>query len=181
MEHQVSFDTVWNHVVHHWEDIMWAALFGIFFSLIFDILNPQSRTRAGIRYLNNRWAEQSIYLLTRRIEELEKYKKQLSDVRWQYLYAFQLVFVILFSFCLGSASWVMSTTELFRIHPDVVEVLSRFSLCCFAAGAGISISGVTHVWRDTPEKVQAVVRKVGLEIEGLQKVLRARSLKQDAS
>jgi cytochrome c556 len=32
-----------------------------------------------------------------------------------------------------------------------------------------------HVWRDTPEKVQAVVRKIGLEIENLQKMLRTKS------
>ena len=171
----MSFYTVWNHLVQHKEEIVWAAMFGLIFAIIFDILSPYSRIRAAIRHLNNRWSEHSTYLLTRRIEELEKYKKQLADVRWQYLSAFQFVFVILFSFCLGSACWVMSTTELFRIHPDIFEQLLRISLCCFGVGAGIAVTGFTHVWRDTPEKVQAVVRKVGLEIEGLQRKLRARS------
>jgi ABC-type polysaccharide/polyol phosphate export permease len=83
--------------------------------------------------------------------------------------------MILFSFCLGSAFWVISETGPFRIHPDIVEQLLRLSLCCFGVGVGLSVSGFMHVWRDTPEKVQAVVRKIGLEIENLQKMLRTKS------
>lgn len=36
------------------------------------------------------------------------------------------------------------------------------------------MGGLRHVSRDTREKVEAVVRKVSLEIEGLQKKLRER-------
>lgn len=167
----------WNHLVQHREEIAWAAAFGILFAFLFEIANPASHIRGKIRQLNNRWAEHSNYLLAQRIEELEKYKKQLADVRWQYLFALQMVFLILFSMCLGSASWVMSETALFRIHPYVVEAMSRFSSCCFGVGGGFALIGLTHTWRDTPEKVQAVVRKVGLEIEDLQKTLKKRAQK----
>ena len=165
----------WGHLVQHREEIGWAALFGLLFALAFELLNPASHIRAKIRQWNNRWSEHSNYLIARRIEELEKYKKQLADVRWQYLFALQMVFLTLFSLCVGSASWVMAETALFRIHPSVVEAMQRFSSCCFGAGGGLALIGFTHTWRDTHEKVQAVVHKVGLEIEGLQKVLKARS------
>ncbi|HMH13506.1 MAG TPA: hypothetical protein VK578_10400 [Edaphobacter sp.] len=174
----MTFDSVWHHIKAHGEEIVWAvglaAFFGILFAVIFDLLSPDSRVRAGIRHYKNQMAEQSVRLLIQRIQQLEQYKKLLADTRWQYLYALQLIFLILFSFCLGSALWVMSTTVLFRIYPDTVEMLGRFSICCFGLGVGFSVIGVSHVGRDTGEKMQAVVHKIEREIEGLQKTLKAR-------
>jgi hypothetical protein len=176
---KLTLDSIWHHIQLHGEDIAWAgglaAFFGIFFAVFFDLLSPDSRVRAAIRRYKNQMAEQSARLLILRIQQLEQYKKQLADTRWQYLYALQLIFLILFSFCLGSAVWVMSTTYLFRIFPDTVEILERLALTCFGVGVGFSVIGVSHVGRDTAEKVQAVVHKVESEIEGLQKTLQKRS------
>ena len=175
----MSFDTAWNHLVQRQGEIVWdvglAVIFALIFAVIVDILAIGSRTREGIRHLRNRWSEHSDSLLANRIRLLQKYQKQLADPRWQYLFAFQIVFMILFVFAIGATCWVLRTLEPFRINPLIVGQLQFICLNCFAVGAGIATIGFTHVWRDTPEKVQAVVSKVGLEIEGLQKILQERS------
>jgi uncharacterized membrane protein len=48
------------------------------------------------------------------------------------------------------------------------------SVCFLGTGLGFAFGGLRHVSRDTPEKVQAVIRKVGYEMEGLEKKLKAR-------
>lgn len=174
----MNYDTAWNHIVQHKEEILWAVMFAVPFAIIFavivDILAIGSRIRERIRRLQNRWAEQSVSLLAERIQLLQKYQKQIADPRWQYLTAFQIVFIILFAFALGATCWVLRTTPAFRIHALIVDQLQLLSLNCLAVAGGIAVVGFLHVWRDTPEKVQAVVAEVGLEIEALQKTLAAR-------
>jgi hypothetical protein len=152
-----------------------AVPFAIIFAVIVDVLAIGSRTREGIRHLRNRLSEHSDSLLAKRIESLQKYQKQLADPRWQYLFAFQIVFMILFVFAIGATFWVLRTIGPFRIHPVIVDLLQFFSLNCFAVGGGVATVGFTHVWRDTPEKVQAVVLTVGHEIVALQRTLAARA------
>jgi|ERR1039458_3270363 hypothetical protein len=172
---KVTLDSIWHHIKLHGEDIVWAAFFGIFFALILDIFTPDSRLRAAIRHWKNRLAEQSISLLIQRIEQLERFKKLLMDTRWIYLVAFQGLFLTLFTFSFGVALLALSLTQQARINPRVAEMLLLISACFCGGAAGFALVGLGYVLRDTPEKVQAVVRKVGLEIEGLQKILRERS------
>jgi hypothetical protein len=119
-------------------------------------------------------AEQSISLMVQRIEQLERYKKQLTDPRWVYLIALQGLFLTLFSFSFGVALLGLSLTQQARINPETTEMLLLISACFCSLGAGFALVGLSYVWRDTPEKVQSAIRKVDLEIEGLQKVLTSR-------
>jgi hypothetical protein len=166
-------------MVQHWEDIAWAvglaAFFGILFAAVFDLFSRDSRVRAVIRHVKNRMSEQSILLLTQRIEQLERYKKQLADAQWIYLIALQGLFLTLFTFSFGVACLGLSLTQQARINPHITELLLLISACLCSGAAGFALVGLSYVWRDTPEKVQSAVRKVDIEIEGLQKVLRARS------
>jgi hypothetical protein len=174
----VSFDSVWNHVVRHWEEIMWAAFFALVFALILDIVSPDSRTRAAIRYLRNRWSEHSTYLLARRILELEKYQKQLADTRWFYLFAFQSIFLSLTALSCAGLCWIFSILTVTGKYPQIAFNLTFASTCCFGVSAGFAMGGLRHVSRDTREKVEALVCKIGVEIEDLQKKLSSRSTRR---
>jgi hypothetical protein len=181
---EVSFDTVWHHIMVHGEDIAWAvglaAFFGILFAVVFDLFSRDSRVRAAIRHVNNRMSEQSILLMIQRIEQLERYKKQLADARWIYLIALQGLFLTLIVFSSGVACLAFSLMQQARINPQTTEMLLLISACFCGGAAGFALVGLGYVLRDTPEKVQSAVRQVDLEIEGLQKVLRARSPRDTA-
>jgi hypothetical protein len=170
---------IWSHIAKHGEEIGWAAglaiVFAIIFAVIADILRIGSRTREGIRHLQNQWSEQSTSRLTKRIAQLKDYQRKLADVRWLYLFAFQTIFLILFLFSMAATCWILSFVREFRVHPQIVDKLIITSLYCAALGGGLAILGFRHVWRDTQEKVQTVVHKIGLEIEGLEKKLAKRS------
>jgi hypothetical protein len=47
-------------------------------------------------------------------------------------------------------------------------------LACLSLGGGFAWAGLRHVYRDTPEKMQGLVRKVGHEIEDLERKLAKR-------
>lgn len=164
-----------QYFVRHREEILWAAVFAVIFGVIFDTFSPESRTRAAIRYFRNRWAEHSVSQLTRRIRELQDYQKKLASERWIYLFAFQGIFLSLIALSLAAILWIFSISPGLVIYPRVASKLTFAALCCFGAAGGFAGVGFQHVSRDTREKVDAVVRKIGLEIEGLQNNLNDRS------
>ena len=174
-EPNVILFNVWNHLIQHKEEIAWAAVFGLVFAVILDILGPDSRIRTAIRHFRNRWAEHSVSLLTKRIRQLQDYQKQLTDVRWIYLFAFQNLFLILLLFGIAATCMVMAITLPFVPHPSVISRLRGITLFCLSVGTGFAAGALRQVFRDTPEKVQAEIRKIGLEIEGLQEKLRKHS------
>ena len=173
--------SVWDHLVQHKEEIIWAAVFGVIFALLFEIINPSSHIRAKIRQLNNRWAEHSNYLLAQRIEELEKYKKQLSDVRWHYFMAFQMVFIFLICAALSALFWMLSDLTIVKAHPGIEQQFIVSALGSVLVGISSAASGFKHVRRDSPEKMQSFILEVGQEIESLQKTLKDRSARASAA
>jgi uncharacterized membrane protein len=177
----MRFNAITGYLRDHLHEIIWAAFFALFFWLISELLNPESRMRAAIRRLNNRWSEHSAALLAKRIKQLQDYQKQLTDPRWQYLFAFQILFIILLVFSIGASFLMLSLLYAAPLYPDLKAEFLLFALCSFASGGGVALIGFSHVWRDTPEKVQTLVRRVGVEIEGLQKTLSAYSKHDSAS
>jgi hypothetical protein len=165
----------WNHLVEHKEEIAWAAVFALIFAFLFELINPNSHLRTKIRHLQNRWAEHSNRLLARRIAQLEEYKKHLSDARWHYLVAFQQLFICLFCASLSALSWMVSDLRVVRAHQGLEDRVVLNALGFIVVAAASAVGGLRHVLHDSPQKIQALIFKIGQEIEGLQEKLRKRS------
>ena len=170
---------IWSHIVRHREDIGWAfglaIVFAVIFAVIVDILAVGSRTREAVRHFKNRMAEQSTSGLVKRIQQLRDYQKRLSSDRWLYLFSFQCIFLTLMAFSLAAICLMFSSAHVLRSHPEIVDNLMTMTLFFFSSGGAFAWTGMRHVYRDTPEKMQGLVRKVGLEIEGLEEKLKRRS------
>ncbi len=165
----------WNHITMHREEIGWAIVLALIFAIIADILGIGTRFREALRQLRNRIAEQSTSRLGKRIEELRDYQKRLSSDRWLYLFSFQCIFLTLISFCLAAICLMFSRAYLIQSHPEAVSNLMFMVLSFICFAGAFAWAGLRHVYRDTPEKMQVLVRKVGHEIEGLEEKLAKRS------
>jgi hypothetical protein len=84
------------------------------------------------------------------------------------------VFLSLISLSCGPLFWIFSILPVPAAHPQLSFNLRFASMCCFGISASFAVVGLQHVARDTREKVEAVIRKVGIEIEGLQEKLRVK-------
>jgi steroid 5-alpha reductase family enzyme len=170
---------VWSHIAKHGEEIGWAVGLGIPFAIVFaiivDILGVGARSREAFRQFRNRMAEQSTSRLAKRIEQLQDYQKRLSSDRWLYLFSFQCIFLTLIMLSSASVCVMFTNAEALRAHPIIVSKLMMTGLMFFALGGGFAWAGLRHVYRDTPDKMQRLVRKVGHEIEGLEEKLARRS------
>ena len=166
---------VWSHIVRHREEIGWAIVFAIIFALIVDILGVGTRFREGLRQFRNRMAEQSTSRLAKRIEQLKDYQKRLSSDRWLYLFSFQCIFLTLVSFSAAGICLLFTHAYLIQSHPEIVFNLMSMVLAFLCFGGGFAWAGLRHVYRDTPEKMQRLVRKIDHEIEDLEKKLAKRS------
>jgi hypothetical protein len=166
---------MWSHIVRHREEIGWAVGFALIFAVIIDILGIGTRSREGLRYLRNRMAEQSTSRLAKRIEQLRDYQKRLSSDRWLYLFSFQCIFLTLISFSLAGTCLMFAHEDLIESHPKIVFNLMFMVLAFIFFGGGFAWVGLSHVYRDTHEKMQTLVRKVGTEIEGLEEKLKAKT------
>jgi hypothetical protein len=165
---------VWSHIVRHREEIGWAIVFALIFALILDILGIGTRSREGLRYFRNRMAEQSTSRLPKRIKQLQDYQKRLSSDRWLYLFSFQCIFLTLVAFSTAGICLMFTHDYLIESHPIIVSNLMMMVLACLSLGGGFAWAGLRHVYRDTPEKMQGLVRKVGHEIEDLERKLAKR-------
>lgn len=172
--------SVWVHVVAHKEEIVWAIILALIFALIVDFIGVGSRLRAGVRELNNRWAERSAQNTITRIRHLEEYQTNLRSERWLYLFAFQCVFGSLLSLSVGALFFAFAYDPRIAIHPRTVSALIGLSLASFSTAGSFASGGFREVSRNTREKVDSVIQKVGLEIEGLQKKLKERSPRDTA-
>jgi hypothetical protein len=163
---------IWSHIVKHREEIVWAVVLGIPFAVIFaivaDILGVGVRSREAFRHFRNRMAEQSTSRLVKRIEQLRDYQKRLSSDRWVYLFSFQCIFLTLMTFSLAAICLIFTSSPFIRSRPLFVYNLMTMTLLFISLGGAFAWVGLTHVYRDTPEKMQRLVRKVGYEIEVLE-------------
>jgi hypothetical protein len=166
---------VLQYFVRHKEEMLWAAVFAVIFALISDALGVGSRLREAVRETKNRMSERSILLLKTRIRQLQDYQKNLGSDRWVYLFAFQCIFLSLVALSCGALVWIFSISQGVLIYPRLAMNLTGISLACFATGGSFAAAGFRHVSHDTREKIDALIQKIGLEIEGLQKKLNDRS------
>jgi hypothetical protein len=170
---------VWSHIAKHGEEIGWAVGLGIPFAVVFaiivDILGVGVRSREAFRHFRNRMAEQSTSRLVKRIEQLRDYQKRLSSDRWIYLFSFQCIFLTLMTFSLAAICLIFTSSHFIRSRPLFVYNLMTMTLLFISLGGAFAWVGLTHVYRDTPEKMQRLVRKVGYEIEVLEEKLAKRS------
>jgi len=166
---------VWSHLAKHREEIVWAIALAIplavICAVIVDFFALGSRSREALRHFRNRMAEQSTSRLAKRIEELRDYQKRLSSDRWLYLFSFQCIFLTLISFSLAAICLIFTRADLIRSHAEVVFNLMSMVLAFVCFAGAFAWAGLRHVYRDTPEKMQGLVRKVGREIEDLEKKL----------
>jgi hypothetical protein len=169
----------WSHLAKHREEIVWAVALAIplavICAVIVDAFALGSRSRETLRHFRNRMAEESSSRLAKRIEELREYQKRLSSDRWLYLFSFQCIFLTLVSFSAAGIFLMLTQAYLIRPHPELVFNLMFLGVSFICFGGGFAFAGLRHVYRDTPEKMQGLVRKVGHEIEDLEKKLAKRS------
>ena len=57
-------------------DVWFAIILALALGVAVDFFRIGSRLRDGIRHIQNRMAEQSVFLLTKRIEQLQIYQKK---------------------------------------------------------------------------------------------------------
>lgn len=76
---------MWGYIVLHSHEILWAAVLGIFFAVVFapigalllEMLPANSRIRITIRQVQNKLAERSAAKLRKRIASLDRYRENL--------------------------------------------------------------------------------------------------------
>jgi hypothetical protein len=78
-------------------------------------------------------------------------------------------------FACAAVCLMFTTTGILSAHPVIFARVFVAGLMFFYAGGGFAWGGLRHVFRDTPEKMQGLVHKVGSEIEGLEEKLAKRS------
>jgi hypothetical protein len=157
-----------NWVTTHQGDIWLAAIFGLFFALILDVLTPEGRIRTLIGAIQNKLAEQSEARLRERIKELErqrnKYTAYLSSDKALYLASFQIVIAMLGA--LGVGALLSAIAYLTGYPPMEITAIPIYIVAFALAVQGARISSL-----DTKDKVAAMVEKLDGEINDLTKKL----------
>jgi hypothetical protein len=159
---------IWGHIMKHREEIGWAVGLAVLFAIMVDVVAIGPRCRDALRFVRNRMAERSTSRLAKRIQQLQDYQRRLSSDRWLYLFSFQCIFLTLIMFACAGACFMFTTTGLLPAHPVIFVRFFLAGLMFFYAGGVFAWGGLRYVFRDTPEKMQGLVHKVGCEIEGLE-------------
>jgi pilus assembly protein TadC len=136
--HEVS-----SYLVAHKQEIMWAAIFG----LMLDLLSIRSRIRGVVRLVKNKWSEQSISRLRKRIAELEKsrddYVSYMTSDKALYLFALRILLMILFSMSMGLVLLVFGrfpvVQDYLRMSFDAYALLF-FALAMVGAWQGLRVT-----------------------------------------
>ena len=115
----------------HGDEILLAAAFGLFFALVLDLLDPESRVRAGFRHLKNKLSERDrCYACgseSRHWKHRGKDAAYLASDKALYLATFQIVIGILVFIALGAA-----TSEFQPIFPGLPYRLLSIGLYAIA-------------------------------------------------
>jgi hypothetical protein len=164
---------VWNFIVFHWYEAVWAFVFFV----IGDLLSFQSsRIRALVHYIKNRRSERSATRLRERITQLEKqrdsYDSYLHSDKALYLANFHTVFGVLLVIATAGALNVLSEMQpAFGIRPAFPVGL--FSILFYFLAVVLSIQGIKTASLDTREKVSEAIAKLESEITDLKQKLQA--------
>jgi hypothetical protein len=136
--------------------------------MVFDIFSPDSRMRALVRGIKNKWSERSAAKLRIRIVQLElnraKYNSYLTSDKAQYLTAFSLIFTLLVCIAMGEVV-SMVLRLLFGANDSFAFAMK---LLLYGAAIAIGFQGVKISSLDTREKVAGAVARLDSEIKGLE-------------
>jgi hypothetical protein len=167
------FQAVWNHVVTHKEDLVWALLFAI----IADSFRVGSFVRGGVRRMENKWSELSASRLQERISELEKrrdyYVSYMTSDKALYLFTLRIVFVILLGVSTGAAVSVLGRFPLVRAYFPMTSDVYAFLF--FAVGILGAWQGIRVTDFGTRSKLSEMIAKLDGEIAGLKSKLQERT------
>jgi hypothetical protein len=154
----------------HWREAAWALLFAVLAASAFDLVSPDSRIRAGIRYLKNAFAEMSVGLLRKRISGLEIYRDALrSDAdKATYLTILRTILSVVVLLCIAVAGIIADSMGLQGGRAVAACILA------YAIGTGLGALQFYSPQSDTKKKFQRVISKLDRSISTLQAKLNKR-------
>jgi hypothetical protein len=170
----------WAFVVQHKVEIEFAAIFafvfGIILTVIFEIMSFGSRLRAWVRHIKNKLSERSVSKLRKRIKQLEVAKEQyqtyLGSDKALYLMNLKIVFIVLIGMCLSGVLILIAHGQLVigrstvQIGETKTWAFWMLIFCITVAAGGIKFASL-----DSREKVSAIIAKYDSEIAGLKSKL----------
>ena len=163
--------SIWQFVVEHWTELIFAVVFAIVFGVIADFVQPASRLRTAMRHLKNRLAEQSAARLRTRISETEHYRNRvnayLASDKAHYLATLQFILGILLLMCMGAGILLVGRLTLI---PGAFELLA---LAPIVVAIVMAVYAIRMASWDTRPKISEVIQKLDREISELNAKLEA--------
>jgi len=166
-----------------------AGILALVAAAILDLLPVgESRILKCARLLKNKLSERSAARLKKRIEELEKYKRNLdlmlNSDKALYLNTFRALFGTLLFGCIGAILTTLRHSEMLAVarpeSPDTLAMLDIAAIMMFAIGITVALGSLTiTVAEDNRQKFAAQSEKYGKEIEQLKMILKTRVDKLD--
>jgi len=161
-----------------------AGILALLAAAILDLI-PVGGSRilkfAGL--VKNKLSEKSVARLKKRIEELEKYKRNsdlmLNSDKALYLNTFRAIFGTLLFMCIGAILATLRHSEMLAVarpeSPGGLAMLDMAAIMMFALAIAVALSSLTiTVAEDNKQKFAAQSEKYGKEIENLKMILKAR-------
>jgi hypothetical protein len=183
------WDAFINASLREWVvGIVVGVIVGVVIAVILDLLAGDSKIRGLMRFVKNKISEQSVARLKKRIEELEKYKKNLdlmlNSDKALYLNTFRAIFGTLLFGCIGAILTILRHSEMLAMvrpeSPGTLAILDLAAIMMFAIGFTVALGSVTvTIAEDNKEKFAAQSEKYGKEIEQLKMILKTRLDKLD--
>jgi hypothetical protein len=178
---------LWSSLFHSPKDWVIGGIMAFVIWAIADLLPVgDSRIRDFVRWVRNKISEQSVERLKKRIEELEKYKKNLdlmlNSDKALYLNTFRAIFGTLLFGCFGAVLTTLRHSEMLAVarpeSPSALAMLDMMAIMMFTIGIVVALSSLTvTVAEDNKQKFTAQSEKYGKEIEKLKMILKSRLAK----
>jgi hypothetical protein len=161
-----------------------AGILALLAAAILDLLPVgESRILKFAGLVRNKLSEKSVARLKKRIEELEKYKKNLdlmlNSDKALYLNTFRAIFGTLLFMCIGAILTTLRHSEMIAVarpeSPGALAMLDMAALTMFALAIVVALSSLTiTVADDNKQKFAAQSEKYAKEIENLKVILKTR-------
>jgi hypothetical protein len=173
-----------DSLIHSPKDWAIGAVMAFVIWAIADLLPVgDSRIRGLVRWVRNKISEQSVARLKKRIEELEKYKKNLdlmlNSDKALYLTTFRALFGTLLFMCLGAVLTTLRHSEMLAVvrpeSPGALATLDIVAIAMFAFAFTVALSLLTiTVAEDNKQKIAAQSKQYEKDIENLKMILKTR-------
>lgn len=173
-----------DSLIHSPKDWAIGAVMAFVIWAIADLLPVgDSRIRGLVRWVRNKISEQSVARLKKRIEELEKYKKNLdlmlNSDKAIYLTTFRALFGTLLFMCLGAVLTTLRHSEMLAVarpeSPGALATLDIVAIAMFTFAFIVALSSLTiTVAEDNKQKIAAQSERYAKDIENLKMILKTR-------